>query len=102
MGTMKGFDRLLDRANLIAKLPPFACVDPSVASAVSGSGRSRRRARPVDGTCCVESAIEIVAHLIDFFRAGGIGIKDRSGRRSIVEQVVVPLGYERDRPRLSD
>jgi len=43
MGTMKGFDRLLDRANLIAKLPPFACVDPSVASAVSGSGRSRER-----------------------------------------------------------
>src|SRR5260370_36541060 len=40
----------------------------------------------------VESAIEIVAHLINFFRAVRVGVKDRSRRRGIVEQVVFPLG----------
>jgi hypothetical protein len=37
MRTMKGINRLLDRANLIAKSPSFACVGPSVASPVSGT-----------------------------------------------------------------
>jgi hypothetical protein len=37
MRTMKGINRLLDRAKLIAKSPSFAFVGPSVASPVSGT-----------------------------------------------------------------
>ncbi len=42
----------------------------------------------------VESPIEVVAHLVDFFREGRIGIKDRSGGRCVVKQVVFPFRDE--------